>query len=83
MMTEAPLLLDRLQLTHQNPNMDLKQALAQLVDAYADAKASKNQILLSYATQELQNFIQQVDIVPAPPTASKTDQVSLDSEEKD
>ena len=83
MMTEVPLPLDRLQLTHQNPNMDLKQALAQLVDAYADAKASKNQILLSYATQELQNFIQQVDIVPAPPAASKTDQVSLDSEEKD
>jgi hypothetical protein len=63
--------------------MDLKQALAQLVDAYADAKASKNQILLSYATQELQNFIQQVDIVPAPPTTSKTDQASLDLEEKD
>lgn len=47
--------------------MDFKQALAQLIDAYADAKASKNQILVSYATQELQNFIQQVDIVPAPP----------------
>lgn len=47
--------------------MDLKQALAQLIDAYADAKASKNQILLQYATQEIQSFIQQVDIVPAPP----------------
>lgn len=43
--------------------MEIKQALAQLIDAYADAKASKNQILLQYATQELQNFIQGVDIV--------------------
>jgi hypothetical protein len=49
--------------------MDFKQALAQLIDAYADAKASKNQILQQYATQELQNFIQQVEIVPALPTA--------------
>ena len=47
--------------------MDLKQALAQLIDAYADAKASKNQILLQYATQELQNFIQQVDLIQTPP----------------
>ena len=49
----------------KNPDMDFKQALAQLIDAYADAKASKNQILLSYATQELQNFIQQVEISAA------------------
>jgi hypothetical protein len=46
--------------------MELKQALAQLIDAYADAKASKNNILLSYATQELQNFIQQVELVRLP-----------------
>jgi|688.fasta_scaffold1336020_1 hypothetical protein len=63
--------------------MDLKQALAQLVDAYADAKMSKNQILLQYATQELQNFIQQVEIVPAPPAGSKEDYESLDPENKD
>jgi hypothetical protein len=50
--------------------MDFKQALAQLIDAYADAKASKNQILQQYATQELQNFIQQVEIIPAPPAAA-------------
>ena len=53
--------------TTQTHSMDLKQALAQLIDAYADAKASKNQILLQYATQELQNFIQQVDLIQAPP----------------
>lgn len=47
--------------------MELKQALAQLIDAYADAKASKNQILVSYATQELQQFISQVDLIQAPP----------------
>ena len=51
--------------------MDFKQALAQLIDAYADAKASKNQILLQYATQELQNFIQGVEIVPASTTPVK------------
>lgn len=47
--------------------MDLKQGLAQLIDAYADAKASKNQILLQYATQELQNFLEQVVIAPNAP----------------
>jgi hypothetical protein len=61
--------------------MDLKQGLAQLIDAYADAKASKNSILLSYATQELQNFIQSVDIVPAPPAAPAVDQAFAAPEE--
>jgi len=53
--------------------MELKQALAQLIDAYADAKASKNNILLTYATQELQNFIQQIDLIQAPPSAPRVD----------
>lgn len=53
--------------------MELKQALAQLIDAYADAKASKNQLLLQYATQELQNFIQQVDLIQAPPARPAAD----------
>jgi hypothetical protein len=62
--------------------MELKQALAQLIDAYADAKASKNSILLSYATQELQNFIQAIDLIQAPP-ARAVDQalLSADTEE--
>ena len=51
---------------HQNRNMELKQALAQLIDAYADAKASKNTILLQYATQELQRFIEGVELVQYP-----------------
>ena len=50
--------------------MDLKQGLAQLIDAYADAKASKNAILLQYATQELQNFLEQVVVAPQPPSAA-------------
>ncbi len=50
---------------HQNRNMELKQALAQLIDAYADAKATKNQLLLAYATQELQTFIQGIDLIQA------------------
>jgi hypothetical protein len=60
--------------------MELKQALAQLIDAYADAKASKNQILLAYATQELQSFIQSVDLIAAPPTR-QVDQAFPASEE--
>jgi hypothetical protein len=52
--------------------MDFKTALAQLIDAYADAKASKNTILVSYATQELQNFMQQVEIVPAAQTKDES-----------
>ena len=60
--------------------MELKQALAQLIDAYADAKASKNQILLAYATQELQNFIQSIDLIQAPP-ARPVDQAFPATEE--
>jgi hypothetical protein len=45
--------------------MELKQALAQLIDTYADAKASKNQTLMAFATQELQKFIQSVELVVA------------------
>jgi len=52
--------------------MELKTALASLIDAYADAKTSKNQILLSYATQELQTFMSQIDLIQAPP-AKKAD----------
>jgi hypothetical protein len=62
--------------------MDFKTALAQLIDAYADAKASKNAILVSYATQELQNFMQQVEIVPALPTAAKEEGTFEDPEGK-
>ena len=58
--------------------MDLKQALAQLIDAYADAKSSKNQILLSYATQELQRFIQGVDLIQAPPSAEEPQALSYE-----
>jgi len=43
--------------------MELKQALAQLIDAYADAKATKNSILTTYATQELQRFLMTHDLV--------------------
>ena len=52
----------------------LKQTLAQLIDAYADAKASKNQVLISYATQEIQRFMQEVDLFqvkPSPDSATE------------
>lgn len=63
--TNRPLSKPHLSHRKQNPNMELKNALAQLIDAYADAKASKNQILTAYATQELQRFLITHDLVPA------------------
>lgn len=48
--------------------MDLKQQLANLIDAYADAKRSGNETLIKLATQPLQEFFSGHDVVPiAPP----------------
>ena len=40
------------------------QQLADLIDAYATAKASGNETLVRIAVQPLQNFLGAVDIVP-------------------
>lgn len=44
--------------------MDLKQQLANLIDAYADAKRSGNETLIKLATQPLQEFFNGHDVIP-------------------
>ena len=44
--------------------MELKQQLANLIDAYADAKRSGNETLVKLATSPLQEFFSAHDIVP-------------------
>lgn len=53
--------------------MELKQQLANLIDAYADAKRSGNETLVKLATGQLQEFFSAHDIVPvAPPIVEET-----------
>lgn len=44
--------------------METKQTLANLIDAYADAKKSGNEILVKMAVGPLQEFLNAHDIVP-------------------
>ena len=54
--------------------MELKQQLANLIDAYADAKRSGNETLIKLATGPLQEFFSAHDIVPvAPPIVEEPD----------
>lgn len=52
--------------------MELKQKLATLIDAYADAKRSGNELLVQLATSQLQEFFTTHDVVPAAPAISET-----------
>lgn len=53
--------------------MDLKQQLANLIDAYADAKRSGNETLIKLATSPLQEFFSNHDVVPTSnPEVSET-----------
>lgn len=47
--------------------MELKQKLATLIDAYADAKRSGNDTLIQLATTQLQEFFSAHDVVPVTP----------------
>jgi hypothetical protein len=47
--------------------MELKQKLATLIDAYADAKRSGNDTLIQLATAQLQEFFSTIDLVPSTP----------------
>lgn len=47
--------------------MELKQKLATLIDAYADAKRSGNETLIQFTTTQLQEFFSAHDVVPATP----------------
>lgn len=57
--------------------MDTKQQLANLIDAYADAKRSGNETLMKLATGPLQDFFAAHEIVPIAtqaPEAPDTDE---------
>lgn len=47
--------------------MDTKQQLANLIDAYADAKKAGNETLIKLAVAPLQEFLATHDIVPVAP----------------
>jgi hypothetical protein len=51
----------------------MKEQLAQLIEAYAAAKASGNPTLQQFATQQLSTFLGQIDVIEAQPTAEDTD----------
>ena len=52
--------------------MELKQKLATLIDAYADAKRSNNEALIQFATVQLQEFFSAHDVVPSAPPVAET-----------
>lgn len=52
--------------------MELKQKLATLIDAYADAKRSGNDTLIQLATAQLQEFFSAHDVVPSAPPIAET-----------
>lgn len=61
--------------------MDTKQNLANLIDAYADAKRSGNETLIKLAATPLQEFFASHDIVPTAMTAPAPTPVAEESEE--
>lgn len=52
--------------------MELKQKLADLIDAYADAKRSGNETLIQLAIAQLQEFFTAHEVVPAAPPIAET-----------
>lgn len=48
----------------------MKQQLLELIEAYADAKATGNQVLLRMATTAVQSFLAQVELNNAAPDIS-------------
>ena len=49
--------------------METKQQLATLIDAYADAKRTNNEILIKMASEQLQGFFSAHDVIPTSPVA--------------
>jgi hypothetical protein len=47
--------------------METKQNLANLIDAYADAKKSGNEMLIKMAVTSLQDFLATHDVIPVAP----------------
>lgn len=44
--------------------METKQTLANLIEAYADAKRSGNETLVRYAAAPIQEFLLSHDVIP-------------------
>jgi hypothetical protein len=53
--------------------METKQALANLIDAYADAKKSGNETLMRLAASPLQEFLAGHDIIPISQSSQQTE----------
>jgi hypothetical protein len=47
--------------------METKQNLANLIDAYADAKKTGNEMLIKMAVTSLQEFLAEHDVIPVSP----------------
>jgi hypothetical protein len=52
-----------------SPAQDPKKLLAELIDAYASAKVSGNEMLMKMAIGPLNEFIVSYDFVPSTPSA--------------
>lgn len=51
--------------------METKQQLANLIDAYAEAKKSGNETLIQLAVGPLQEFLTTHDVIPVTPAISE------------
>lgn len=54
--------------------MDTKQELANLIDAYADARRTGNEILMKLAVEQLQAFLAAYDLVPVERLSEESDE---------
>lgn len=54
--------------------METKQALANLIDAYADAKKSGNETLMRLAASPLQEFLASHEIIPIPQPSQQAEE---------
>ncbi len=52
--------------------MEIKQQLANLIDAYAEAKKSGNDTLIRLAVAPLQEFLTAHDVVPIAPAIAES-----------
>lgn len=60
---------------------DIKQQLANLIDAYADAKRSGNETLVKLASTPLQDFFTSYEIIPIPTAPQKAQDEEVPDEE--
>jgi hypothetical protein len=61
--------------------MDTKQTLAALIDAYADAKRTGNEMLIKMVASQLQEFFSTHDVVPTTPVAPAVVEAPGDTED--